>query len=169
MATGEEQRHEASRLICRACARLSSRVAEGARVIHRDTFDPSPPLEVSLLCTTDQEGAPRSLLLEGPEASTDAVLRRLEPYFREPVMWKRRGLPLELPAGEIRALILQDVDGLSPDEQTQLIRWIDAKPAHDDRIHNGASAVSARRARPLRQHSVLPHKYNAAPSRLKSA
>jgi Sigma-54 interaction domain len=97
-------------------------------VINRDTFNPSPPLEVSLLCTTDQASAPRSLLLEGPEASTDAVLRRLEPYFREPVIWKRRGAPLELPAWEIRALILQDVDGLSPDEQTQLIRWIDANP-----------------------------------------
>jgi Sigma-54 interaction domain len=128
MTRGEEQQHEASRLVCRAGARLGSRVEEGARVINQDAFEPSPPLEVSLLCTTDEGSAPRSLLVEGPGASTDAVLRRLEPYFREPVMWKRRGAPLEVPAGEIGALILQDVDGLSAEEQTQLIRWIDANP-----------------------------------------
>jgi sigma54-dependent transcription regulator len=68
------------------------------------------------------------VLLEGPAASTDAVLRLLAPHLRGPVMWKTRGVPFDVPAGDIGALILQDVDGLSAHEQSRLLTWIDARP-----------------------------------------
>ena len=112
-------------------------------MINRESFDPSPLLEVSLLCTAEERSAPHALMLEGPEASTEAVLRFLEPCFREPVMWKRRGAPLEVPAGEIGVLILQDVDGLTAEEQSNLVRWIDANP------HTKIVSTTAHRLFPL--------------------
>jgi transcriptional regulator of acetoin/glycerol metabolism len=43
-------------------------------------------------------------------------------------MWKPRGAAFEVPAGDVGALILQDVDGLSAQEQSRLLTWIDANP-----------------------------------------
>jgi hypothetical protein len=68
------------------------------------------------------------VLLEGPAASTDAVLRLLAPHLHAPVIWKPRGAPFEVPAGEVGALILQDVYDLSTQEQSRLLAWIDANP-----------------------------------------
>jgi len=77
---------------------------------------------------TDWCRSPRNLLLEGPRATTEATLRRLAPRLRGPVMWMRRGAAFALPQGEIGALILGDVEGLGPQEQTRLLTWIDAHP-----------------------------------------
>jgi len=66
-----------------------------------------------------------NLLLEGPEEDTDAVLALLKPHLREPILWQRRGAPLELPVGKSDTLILQDVAALGPVEQRRLIAWLD--------------------------------------------
>jgi hypothetical protein len=88
----------------------------------------SPLFEFSLHCAAEWIGAHHNLLLEGAETSTVAVLRLVAPDLRAPVMWKRPGVPFAFPADEIGTLILEDVDGLSPEEQTRLLRWIEAKP-----------------------------------------
>lgn len=77
---------------------------------------------------TDWCRTPRNVLLEGSRASTEATLRRLAPHLRGPVMWMRRGAAFALPQGEVGALILRDVEGLGPQEQTWLLTWIDAHP-----------------------------------------
>ena len=89
---------------------------------------PSPLFEFSLLCAAEWLGAHHNLLLEGVKTSTAPVLHLMAPNLRAPVTWKRSGAPFELPASEVGALILEDVDGLSPVEQTRLHRWIEAKP-----------------------------------------
>ena len=96
-------------------------------MIHSAKLDHSPLLEFSLHCTAEWRSPQHNVLLEGPAASTDAVLRLLAPHLHA-VMWKPRGAPFEVPAGDIGALILQDVDGLSAQDQSQLLTWIDANP-----------------------------------------
>jgi hypothetical protein len=66
-----------------------------------------------------------SLLLEGPEEVTDAVLLLLTPHLREPILWKRRGAPLDLSSGKGDTLILQDVATLGTDEQRRVLTWLD--------------------------------------------
>ena len=97
-------------------------------MIHSARLDHSPLLEFSLHCIAEWRSPQHNVLLEGPAASTDAVLRLLAPHLHEPVMWKARGAPFEVPAGEIGTLILQDVDGLSAHEQGGILTWIDARP-----------------------------------------
>jgi Sigma-54 interaction domain len=89
---------------------------------------PAPLFDFSLLCAAEWLSAHHNLLLEGAETSTAPVLRLVAPNLRAPVMWKRSGAPFELPASEAGALILEDVDRLSPVEQTRLRRWIEARP-----------------------------------------
>ena len=96
-------------------------------MIHSAKLDHSPLLEFSLHCTAEWRSPQHNVLLEGPAASTDAVLRLLAPHLHA-AKWKPRGASFEVPAGDIGALILQDVDGLSPQEQSQLLTWIDANP-----------------------------------------
>lgn len=96
-------------------------------MIHSARLD-HPLLEFSLHCTAEWRSPQHNVLLEGPEASTDAVLRLLAPHLHAPVIWKPRGASFEVPAADIGALILQDVDGLSPQEQSRLLTWIDANP-----------------------------------------
>jgi hypothetical protein len=97
-------------------------------VIHSARIDHSPLLEFSLHCTAEWRSPQHNVLLEGPATSTDAVLRILAPHLQGPVMWKPRGAAFEVPAGDVGALILQDVDGLSAQEQSRLLTWIDANP-----------------------------------------
>jgi hypothetical protein len=97
-------------------------------MIHSARLDHSPLLEFSLHCTAEWRSPQHNVLLEGPATSTDPVLRLLAPHLRGPVMWKARGVPFDVPAGDIGALILQDVDGLSAHEQSRLLTWIDARP-----------------------------------------
>jgi hypothetical protein len=100
---------------------------EGAQVSSSGNGERSPrfPLSVDAI---DWRRAPHNLLLEGPRASTDAMLRRLAPRLRRPVTWMRRGAAFALPSEEVGALILRDVGALGPLEQTGLLAWIDAHP-----------------------------------------
>jgi len=70
-----------------------------------------------------------SMLLEGPEASIQAVLRVLTPYLREPVAWLQRRIPLALPARGSGTLVVQDVAALNRQDQKRLQLWLD-EPAH---------------------------------------
>lgn len=97
-------------------------------MIHSARLDHSPLLEFSLHCTAEWRSPQHNVLLEGPAASTDAVLRLLAPHLHAPVIWKPRGAPFEFPAGEVGALILQDVYDLTTQEQSRLLTWIDANP-----------------------------------------
>jgi len=90
--------------------------------------DSAPLLEFSLSCTGEWRCPQHNVLLEGPEASTVATLRLLAPHLRAPVIWKPRGAPFEPPTSDVGALILEDVDALSWDEQTRLLEWIDVTP-----------------------------------------
>ena len=68
--------------------------------------------------------AQHSMLLEGPEAKTEVVLTLLAPFLREPVTWKRRGVPLQLPSDECGALVLQNIAGLDRPDQARLLAWL---------------------------------------------
>ena len=88
-------------------------------------LDPSVLLAFSLRCTPEQRHRHHNMLLEGPEASTDSVLRLLVPRLCAPLVWSRRCEPFALPTGEIGTLILEDASSLDRDAQTQLLRWLD--------------------------------------------
>ncbi len=88
-------------------------------------LDPSALLGFSLRCPPDERRHPHhNMLLEGPEASTDSILRLLVPRLCEPVVWNLRCEPFALPTGEIGTLILEDASRLDRDAQTQLLRWL---------------------------------------------
>jgi len=89
-------------------------------------LDPSAVFAFSLSCPPDERRHPHhNMLLEGPEASTGAVLRLLVPRLCEPVVWKRGGEPFARPTGEIGTLILEDASNLDRDGQAQLLQWLD--------------------------------------------
>src|SRR5439155_9083686 len=67
-----------------------------------------------------------NVLFEGPEAAIESVLLLLEPRLRKPVVWKRSRAPFDVPIGQVGGLILEEVAGLSPEEQTRLLLWLDA-------------------------------------------
>lgn len=75
--------------------------------------------------TVDGRSAQHNMLLEGPDASTDTAVLLLEPHLPQPVLWKRRGAPLQIPTDEVGTVILQDVAGLAAEEQTTLLEWLD--------------------------------------------
>ena len=89
------------------------------------------------------------MLLEGPEPSTDATLHLLTPHLSETVEWKRPGAPLELPASDVGALILQDVSGLGAEEQTQLLMWLAAASRRTQIVSTTAHSLFALVARGL--------------------
>ena len=108
-------------------------------MIQSAKLDHTPLLEFSLHCTAEWRSPQHNVLLEGSEASTAAVLRVLAPHLRSPVVWLRSGARFELPCGNVGALILEDVDRVSEEEQARLLTWIDATP--------GAQIVSTTAAR----------------------
>jgi hypothetical protein len=69
-------------------------------------------------------GARPNLLLEGSDASTDAVLLRLAPHLCEPIVRASAAAAFIPPVGEVGALILSDVDALSGDDQSALLAWL---------------------------------------------
>lgn len=87
----------------------------------------SSPLAFSFRSTVEWRSPRHNVLLEGPDATTLAVLRLLQPHLLEPVVRKEQGSPLQLPAGEVGALILEEVSDLSGEEQTRLLAWIDCR------------------------------------------
>jgi hypothetical protein len=68
-----------------------------------------------------------NVLLEGPDPATDSALVLLQPHLVGSVIWRRPNAPLALRPGEVGALILQDVGGLTSEEQTALLVWLDAR------------------------------------------
>jgi hypothetical protein len=64
------------------------------------------------------------ILLEGAEASTEAVLHALAPHLGGPVLQRPPGTTFAPPSGEVRAVILHSVDGLSASDQTTLLGWL---------------------------------------------
>jgi hypothetical protein len=89
--------------------------------------DSAPLLAFSFRSTVEWCSPRHNVLLEGSEPSTLAVLRLLEPHLPEPVIRKGRESPLQLPDGDIGALILEEVSDLSGDEQARLLAWIDGR------------------------------------------
>jgi len=90
-------------------------------------LDSAPLLAFSFRSTVEWRSPRHNVLLEGSEPATLAVLRLLEPHLPEPVIRKRRGSPLQLPDGDIGALILEEVSDLSGDDQARLLAWIDGR------------------------------------------
>jgi hypothetical protein len=64
------------------------------------------------------------ILLEGAEASTEAVLVALAPHLGGPVLRRPPGTAFAPPSGEVRAVILHSVDSLSASDQTTLLGWL---------------------------------------------
>ena len=62
-----------------------------------------------------------NVLIEGPAVKARAVLRLLRPHITEPVAWKKPDSPLELPNGELGAIVLEDASTLSVEDQTHLV------------------------------------------------
>jgi hypothetical protein len=65
-----------------------------------------------------------SVLIEGPEESTEAALLLLKPHLRQLVMWQRRGLAVELPVVYPGALVVRHIDALPAVDQTRLLEWL---------------------------------------------
>lgn len=97
-------------------------------MIHSAKLDSSPLLAFSFRSTVEWCSPRHNVLLEGPEASTVAVLRLLEAHLPPPVIRRVQGAPFQVPAGDVGALILEDVGGLSAEEQARLLAWIDRRP-----------------------------------------
>lgn len=108
--------------------------------------DSSPLLAFSFRSTVEWRSPRHNVLLEGPEASTVAVLRLLQAHLPEPVIRKPQGSPLELPAGDVGTLILEEVSDLSGEEQTRLLAWIDCR-SHTQIVSTTARPLFARVAR----------------------
>jgi hypothetical protein len=68
--------------------------------------------------------AQHHILLEGAEASTEAVLHALAPHLSGPVLRMQPGGTFAPPTGEVGAVILRSVDGLSASDQTTLLGWL---------------------------------------------
>ena len=64
------------------------------------------------------------ILLEGAVASTEVVLLALAPHLSGPVLRRPPGTTFALPTGDVGAVILQSVDGLSTSDQTTLLGWL---------------------------------------------
>lgn len=86
--------------------------------------DSSPLVAFSFRSTVEWRSPRHNVLIEGRESTTLAVLRLLQPHLPDPVIRKERGSPLELPAGDVGALILEEVSDLSGEEQMRLLAWI---------------------------------------------
>jgi Sigma-54 interaction domain len=74
--------------------------------------------------------ARHNILLQGPKAWTDTLLLRLQPHFRPLIRRNGSGVAFQLIAGDVGALILQDVDLLSAAEQTRVLAWMAGATRH---------------------------------------
>ncbi len=77
-------------------------------------------------------GMPRvNLLVTGADGVIETVLESLTSDLREPVGRWRPGEQLLLPPPSlIKTMILRDVDGLSHEDQQQLLEWLDEAAGH---------------------------------------
>ena len=67
-----------------------------------------------------------NVLLEGPETALAAVVCRLSPHLRQPVVSTRSGTALSLSAMEIGTVVLSHVHALTTQDQMQLLEWLNA-------------------------------------------
>jgi hypothetical protein len=117
------------------------------RMIPGGKLDSAPLLAFSFRSTVEWRSPRHNVLLEGSEPSTLAVLRLLEPHLPEPVIRKGRGSLLQLPDGDVGALILEEVSDLSGDEQARLLEWIDRRCCQTQIVSTSACPLFARVAR----------------------
>jgi transcriptional regulator of acetoin/glycerol metabolism len=73
------------------------------------------------------------------------------------VEWKRPGAPLELPASDVGALILQDVGGLGAAEQTRLLMWLATASQHTQIVSTTVHSLFALVARGLFDEALYYH------------
>ena len=84
--------------------------------------------------------AQHNMLLDGPEAHVQAVLRLLTPYLRNPVTWLQRGISQTLPAEESCTLVMQNIAALDRQDQLRLRVWLD-ESAHRQVVSTSAYPV----------------------------
>jgi hypothetical protein len=66
-----------------------------------------------------------NLLLTGPDDLTDAFVKALRSYLRDPVVILRGGEPFALPPAPVGTLFLADVGALTVEEQLRLLDWLE--------------------------------------------
>src|SRR5579864_3807213 len=89
-----------------------------------------------------------NVLLEGPVAETNAVLRLLQPHLRAPIVWSQPP-HLELPSGNTGVLILRGVAALSAEDQTRLLAWTGGPGSHTHIVSTTERPLFAHVARGL--------------------
>jgi hypothetical protein len=139
----------------------------GGDVIRAVNADPAPLSTFSLRCVVEWRSVwalHHNVVLQGPEAATEAILLLLKPCLREPVLWKPRAAPLTLPPSGVGGFVLQGVGGLDAEEQTRLLTWLEDSDRRSTQIVSttAPSAVLACRARPFRRVVVLPPECHGA-------
>jgi hypothetical protein len=82
-----------------------------------------------------------NVLLEGPDESTDDLVRLLEPHLRAPVLWRPVPAASALPAGDCGTLVLQNVGALGRVEQADLRRWLDVSGGRKQVISTTARSL----------------------------
>jgi hypothetical protein len=66
-----------------------------------------------------------NLMLAGPQSALEAAIVALAPWLRPPLWSWHEGIPLRLPTEPGCTLVLNQAGRLDPDQQQQLIRWLD--------------------------------------------
>jgi Sigma-54 interaction domain len=64
-----------------------------------------------------------NVLIEGSVVETRAVLVRLEPLLRPPILWSSTQPSLQLPDADAGTLVLENVAALTEKDQTRLLEW----------------------------------------------
>jgi hypothetical protein len=66
-----------------------------------------------------------NLLVTGPDDLTDAFVKALRSYLRDPVVILLGGEPFALPPAPVGTLFLADVGALTAEEQLRLLNWLE--------------------------------------------
>ena len=90
-----------------------------------------------------------NLLIEGPVTATHAALLLLKPHIGAPIEWKQPQGRFELPSREGGALILEDVETLTAQDQTELLVRLDRARSHPQIISTTEHSLFALVARGL--------------------
>ena len=90
-----------------------------------------------------------NLLIEGPLTATHAALLLLKPHIGAPIEWKRPQGRFELPSREGGALILEDVETLTAEDQKELLARLDRAKSHPQIISTTEHSLFALVARGL--------------------
>lgn len=90
-----------------------------------------------------------NVLLEGPETAIEAVLQRLLPHLREPLVSIQPRVAFSLPDIDIGTLILNDVTRLTMQQQAELLEWLNAASPSPQLISTSRQPVFPRIERGL--------------------